>query len=52
LIRLAPTPAKGLAWATIAEEIGARMRHGRAVNLDPAALVLDTVFKIQQTAAG
>ncbi len=35
-----------------AQEISARLQHGRAVNLDPAALVLDTVFKIQQTAAG
>jgi len=29
----------------------ARARHGRAVNLDPAALVLDTIFKIQGAAA-
>ncbi len=50
LQRLAPTPQKGRAWATAAQEIGARMRHGRSVNLDPAALVLDMVFKIQQTA--
>jgi len=52
LMRLAPTPAAGRAWAETAEVVGARMRHGRAVNLDPAALVLDTVFKISQTAAG
>ncbi|WP_371223219.1 DNA polymerase III subunit delta' [Roseovarius sp. 2305UL8-3] len=48
--RLAPTPEKGRAWAACAQEIGARMRHGRAVNLDPAALVLDMVFRMQQTA--
>ncbi|SLN55221.1 DNA polymerase III subunit tau [Roseovarius litorisediminis] len=52
LTRLAPTPEKGRAWADCAQEIGARARHGRSVNLDPAVLVLDTVFKIQQTAAG
>lgn len=52
LRRLSPGPEKGRAWAALAQEIGARARHGRAVNLDPAALVLDTVFKIQQTAAG
>jgi len=52
LRRLSPDPEQGRAWATVAQEIGARARHGRAVNLDPAALVLDTVFKIQQTAAG
>ena len=52
LARLSATPSQGRAWAECAQEIGARARHGRAVNLDPAALVLDTVFKIQQTAAG
>ncbi len=52
LARLAANPVQGRAWAECAQEIGARVRHGRAVNLDPAALVLDTVFKIQQTAAG
>ncbi|MDX1781929.1 MAG: DNA polymerase III subunit delta' [Thalassovita sp.] len=52
LQRLAPDPHKGRAWADLAQEIGARTRHGRAVNLDPAALILDTVFKIQKTAAG
>jgi DNA polymerase-3 subunit delta' len=51
LQRLSPTPASARKWAETAETVGARMRHGRAVNLDPAALVLDTVFKISQTAA-
>ncbi len=49
--RLAPTPHKARDWADCAQEIGARARHGRAVNLDPAALVLDTVFRIQKTAS-
>ncbi len=52
LARLSPGPHKARAWAECAAEIGARARHGRSVNLDPAALVLDTVFRIQQTAAG
>jgi DNA polymerase-3 subunit delta' len=51
LMRLAPDPAAGRAWAEVAQETGARARHGRAVNLDPAALVLDTLIKISQTAA-
>ena len=51
LTRLSPTPAKARAWATCAQEIGARARHGRAVNLDPVALVLDTIFRLQRTAA-
>ena len=50
--RLAPHAHAGRAWADCAQQVGARTRHARAVNLDPAALVLDTVFKIQQTAAG
>jgi DNA polymerase-3 subunit delta' len=52
LTRLAPDPHKAQAWAQTAQQISARMQHGRAVNLDPTALILDTVFKIQQTAAG
>ncbi len=51
LLRLAPDAAAGRAWAQLAQDILARVRHGRAVNLDPAALVLDTLFKIQHTAA-
>ena len=35
----------------LAAEVTARARHGQAVNLDPAALVLDTVFKMQETAS-
>lgn len=50
LARLAPDARKGRDWADCAESIGARARHGRAVNLDPASLVLDMVFRIQQTA--
>lgn len=50
LARLSPTPRAARAWADLAQEIGARTRHGRAVNLDPAALVLDTVFKLQSCA--
>ena len=52
LMRLAPSPHKGRAWAETAATITARSRHGQAVNLDPGALVLDTVFKMQDTAAG
>jgi DNA polymerase-3 subunit delta' len=32
------------------QSLGARARHARAVNLDPAALVLDMVLKIDETA--
>lgn len=50
--RLAPNADHARIWAGAGEVLGARLRHGRAVNLDPAALILDTVLKIQQTAAG
>ncbi|MEM6578196.1 MAG: DNA polymerase III subunit delta' [Pseudomonadota bacterium] len=41
---------QGRAWAECAGKIADRTRHGRAVNLDPATLVLDTVFELQRTA--
>ena len=50
LSRLSSTPARGRDWADIATQISNRARHGVAVNLDPAALVLDTVFKMQDVA--
>ena len=49
-LRLANTPARARAWADIAQTALARARHGRAVNLDAGALVLDTLFKLQETA--
>ncbi|WP_171122656.1 MULTISPECIES: DNA polymerase III subunit delta' [unclassified Ruegeria] len=50
LSRLSASPHMARQWADTAALITARTRHGQAVNLDPAALVLDTVFKIQETA--
>ncbi|MFC3615271.1 DNA polymerase III subunit delta' [Lutimaribacter marinistellae] len=50
LLRLSPDQAAAKRWAEEAATITGRMRHGQAVNLDPAALVLDTVFRIEQTA--
>jgi len=51
LARLSPTPAAGRAWAEAQGTLGARARHGKAVNLDPAALILDMGFKIDELAA-
>ncbi len=50
LARLAPDAAAGRRWAGLQHGLGARARHGRAVNLDPAALVLDMVLKIDEAA--
>ncbi|MCX7566046.1 DNA polymerase III subunit delta' [Sulfitobacter sp. F26169L] len=50
LQRLSPNPHQARIWADLAGEIGARARHGIAVNLDPAALVLDTFTKMAKAA--
>jgi DNA polymerase-3 subunit delta' len=50
LSRLAPDDRAARAWAQLQQDLSARIRHGKAVNLDPAALVLDIVFKIEDTA--
>ena len=56
MTRLAPTAYAGRQWAELQQDLGARVRHGKAVNLDPAALILDMVLKIDamagKTAAG
>ena len=49
--RLAPTPRAAQAWAELQAELSARARHARAVNLDPASLILDMVLKANETAA-
>ena len=51
LTRLSPNPYAGRAWAQAQQELGARARHGKAVNLDPAALLLDMGLKINALAA-
>lgn len=51
LARLAPGPEAARPWAEAHDTLGARARHGKAVNLDPAALILDMLIKIDATAA-
>ncbi len=50
LRRLAPDPQAARLWADRATDLTARLRHGRAVNLDPAVLVLDTLIKLNDAA--
>lgn len=50
LSRLSPDAAAARAWAERQQELGARLRAGRAVNLDPGALVLDLLLRIEETA--
>ncbi|MEO8242673.1 MAG: DNA polymerase III subunit delta' [bacterium] len=48
--RLSATPNQARAWADLAQTLGNRARRGRAVNLDPAALLMDMVLKIDEVA--
>lgn len=51
LARLSPDPDAGRLWADLAQALGGRARHGQAVNVDPAALMLDILLKIDETAS-
>ena len=51
LARLCPDQTAARAWADLAQALSARSRAGAAVNLDPAALVIDMVLRIDETAA-
>ena len=48
--KLCPTPAAAKRWAQSTQTILARLRHGRSVNIDPAAMILDMFFKIEECA--
>jgi len=50
LMRLAPDLAAGRAWANAAAGLTARARAGRAVNLDPALLILDMFLALTEKA--
>ncbi|MFA8443868.1 DNA polymerase III subunit delta' [Yoonia sp.] len=50
--RIAPNDRAARQWAQLQQDLTERSRHGRAVNLDPAALILDMIFKIEETAQG
>ncbi|GGG65700.1 DNA polymerase III subunit delta' [Salipiger pallidus] len=50
MLRLAPDMARGRAWAQLAQDAGDRARHARAVNVDPAALVLDLILQMHKIA--
>lgn len=52
LARLSPDPRQARAWAELAQTLSLRVRRGRAVNLDPAALVLDMLLRIDAAAQG
>ena len=49
--RLAAFDGAARVWADLAQHLGLRARKGKAVNLDPAALLMDMVLKVDETAA-
>jgi DNA polymerase III subunit delta' len=50
MARLAPDATAARAWADLAADLAARARRGRAVNLDPAALVIDMFLRMETAA--
>lgn len=50
LARLAPDTAAARLWSDRHQSLGARMAHGRLVNIDPSSLILDTVLAMNDTA--
>jgi DNA polymerase-3 subunit delta' len=50
LSRLSPDPHTARAWAELAADLTGRARRGRAVNLDPAALIFDMFLDLDRTA--
>ncbi|PTE20885.1 DNA polymerase III subunit delta' [Cereibacter changlensis JA139] len=50
IARLSPSPWAARTWAELAQTLGLRARRGRAVNLDPAALLMDMLLRIDETA--
>lgn len=51
MARLAPDAAAARGWAEAQQGLSARIRQGRGVNLDPAALLLDMLLQLNQAAA-
>lgn len=51
IARLSPSAWAARGWADAAQHLGLRARRGKAVNLDPAALLMDMVLHINETAA-
>lgn len=51
IARLSPHPHAARGWADLAQHLGIRARRAKAVNLDPAALLVDMFLKIDEAAA-
>jgi len=51
ITRLARNPWAAREWASLAQTLGLRARRGKAVNLDPAALLMDMLLQIDEAAS-
>ncbi|MBL4807114.1 MAG: DNA polymerase III subunit delta' [Rhodobacteraceae bacterium] len=49
--KLSAGQAQSRIWADLQQQISGRIAHARAVNLDPAQVILDTFIKIETAAA-
>jgi DNA polymerase-3 subunit delta' len=49
--RLGATPPQGRLWAALLSDLVGRAAHARAVNLDPAQVILDSFLQIDAAAA-
>ncbi|RZW12577.1 MAG: DNA polymerase III subunit delta' [Rhodobacteraceae bacterium] len=49
--RLSPDLRTAREWAELSRDLRQRLAHGRAVNIDPASLLMDAFLKINETAA-
>lgn len=50
ITRLAAHPRAAQIWAELAQGLSQRARRGKAVNLDPAALLMDMLLELEKTA--
>ncbi len=48
LLRLSPNATAAKTWAALQQELGARIGHGRAVNIDPQSLLTDAFLRIAE----
>ncbi|PCJ72989.1 MAG: DNA polymerase III subunit delta' [Rhodobacteraceae bacterium] len=48
--RLSANPYQAREWAVLVQDLTSRIAHARAVNLDPAQVILDTFLSIDATA--
>ncbi|GLQ33970.1 DNA polymerase III subunit delta' [Amylibacter marinus] len=50
LAKLAPDLAAARKWARLSQSLQGRVQHANAVNLDPSSVILDMLFKFEETA--